>query len=37
MGWWLSGYLSYGDFPTKGYNQPESFKYARGAVLNRDL
>jgi hydrogenase large subunit len=33
----LSGYLSYGDFPTKGYNQPESFKYARGAVLNRDL
>jgi hydrogenase large subunit len=33
----LSGYLSYGDFPTKGYNQPESFKFARGAVLNRDL
>jgi hydrogenase large subunit len=33
----LSGYLSYGDFPTKGYNQPESFKYVRGAVLNRDL
>jgi len=33
----LTGYLSYGDFPTKGYNQPDSFKYARGAVLNRDL
>jgi hydrogenase large subunit len=33
----LTGYLSYGDFPTKGYNQPESFKYTRGAVLNRDL
>ena len=33
----LTGYLSYGDFPTKGYNQPESFKYVRGAVLNRDL
>jgi hydrogenase large subunit len=33
----LTGYLSYGDFPTRGYNQPESFKYARGAVLNRDL
>ncbi|HLY40625.1 MAG TPA: nickel-dependent hydrogenase large subunit [Terracidiphilus sp.] len=33
----LHNYLSYGDFPTKGYNQPESFKYSRGAVLNRDL
>ena len=33
----LSGYLSYGDFPTKGYNEPDAFKYARGAVLNRDL
>ena len=33
----LHNYLAYGEFPTKGYNQPESFKYARGAVLNRDL
>jgi hydrogenase large subunit len=33
----LSNYLSYGEYPTKGYNNPESFKYARGAVLNRDL
>ena len=33
----LQNYLSYGDFPTKGYNHPESFKYPRGAVLNRDL
>ena len=33
----LSNYLCYGEFPTKGYGQPESFKYARGAVLNRDL
>jgi hydrogenase large subunit len=33
----LNGYLSYGDFPTKGYNNPDAFKYARGAVLNRDL
>jgi hydrogenase large subunit len=33
----LHNYLSYGEFPTKGYNQPESFKFARGAVLNRDL
>ena len=33
----LSNYLSYGEYPTKGYNNPDSFKYARGAVLNRDL
>jgi len=33
----LSNYLSYGEFPTKGYGNPQSFKYARGAVLNRDL
>ncbi len=33
----LHNYLCYGDFPTKGYNHPEAFKYARGAVLNRDL
>ncbi len=33
----LHNYLSYGEFPTKGYGQPDSFKYARGAVLNRDL
>jgi hydrogenase large subunit len=33
----LHNYLCYGEFPTSGYNHPESFKYARGAVLNRDL
>ena len=33
----LKNYLSYGDFPTRGYNNPDSFKYARGAVLGRDL
>ena len=33
----LKNYLCYGEFPTKGYSQPEAFKYARGAVLNRDL
>jgi hydrogenase large subunit len=33
----LKNYMSYGEFPTKGYSQPESFKYARGVVLNRDL
>jgi hydrogenase large subunit len=33
----LKNYLSYGEFPTRGYDQPQSFKFARGAVLNRDL
>ena len=33
----LHNYLCYGEFPTRGYGHPESFKYARGAVLNRDL
>ncbi|MGA2808050.1 MAG: nickel-dependent hydrogenase large subunit [Terracidiphilus sp.] len=33
----LKNYLSYGEYPTKGYGQPEAFKYPRGVVLNRDL
>jgi hydrogenase large subunit len=33
----LTNYLCYGEFPTKGYGQPQSFKYPRGVVLNRDL
>ncbi len=33
----LSNYLSYGEFPTRGYAQIEAFKYPRGVVLNRDL
>jgi len=33
----LKNYLAYGDYPTKGYNNPDSFKFARGAVLGRDL
>jgi hydrogenase large subunit len=33
----LSNYLAYGEFPTKGFAHPESFKYQRGAVLGRDL
>jgi hydrogenase large subunit len=37
IGGGLSNYLSYGEFPTKGYNNPESFKYPRGVILNRDL
>ncbi|MDR3727162.1 MAG: nickel-dependent hydrogenase large subunit [Terracidiphilus sp.] len=33
----LKNYLCYGEYPTQGYGKPESFKYARGVILNRDL
>ncbi|UCF39272.1 MAG: nickel-dependent hydrogenase large subunit [Acidobacteriota bacterium] len=33
----LTNYLCYGDLPTRGYNQPESFKFPRGAILGRNL
>jgi hydrogenase large subunit len=33
----LKNYLCYGEFPTKGYGQTDSFKFARGAILGRDL
>ena len=37
IGGGLSNYLSFGDFPTNGFNNPDSFKMPRGAILNRDL
>ena len=37
IGGGLSNYLSYGEFPTEGYGNPDKFKYARGVILNRDL
>jgi hydrogenase large subunit len=33
----LKNYLAYGEYPTRGYSNPDSFKFARGAVLGRDL
>jgi hydrogenase large subunit len=33
----LKNYLCYGEYPTRGYSQTDSFKFARGAVLGRDL
>jgi hydrogenase large subunit len=33
----LSNYLAYGDLPTRGYAQVDSFKLPRGAILNRNL
>jgi len=37
IGGGLSNYLSFGDFPANGYNNTDSFKMPRGAILNRDL
>jgi hydrogenase large subunit len=33
----LSNYMSYGEYPTKGYGDPATFKIPRGVVLGRDL
>jgi hydrogenase large subunit len=37
VGGGLKNYLVYGDLPTKGYGFPDSYKFPRGAILNRDL
>jgi hydrogenase large subunit len=37
VGGGLKNYLAYGDLPTRGYNQPEHFKFPRGAILDRNL
>lgn len=37
IGGGLKNYLSYGDLPTQGYNDPSSFKIPRGAVLDRNI
>ncbi|MDZ7267537.1 MAG: nickel-dependent hydrogenase large subunit [candidate division KSB1 bacterium] len=37
IGGGLTNYLAYGEFPTRSYNQPDSFKFPRGAILNRNL
>jgi hydrogenase large subunit len=33
----LKNYLAYGDLPTRGYGAPDFFKFARGAILDRNL
>ena len=37
IGGGLTNYMSFGDFPSNGYNNPDSFKMPRGVILNRDL
>ncbi len=33
----LRNYLAYGDLPTRSYNEVDSFKFPRGAILDRNL
>jgi hydrogenase large subunit len=37
VGGGLPNYMSYGDLPVRGYGDPTSFKFPRGAILNRNL
>ncbi len=37
VGGGLPNYLSYGDLPTRGYNDPAGFKFPRGAIIDRNL
>jgi hydrogenase large subunit len=37
IGGGLDNYLCYGDLPMYGYNDPGNFKFARGAILGRNL
>lgn len=37
IGGGLSNYLAYGDLPTNGFGDVDSFKFPRGIILNRNL
>jgi hydrogenase large subunit len=37
IGGGLSNYMAYGDLPTRGYGDVTSFKFPRGAILDRNL
>jgi hydrogenase large subunit len=37
IGGGLGNFLVYGDLPTNGYNDPSSFLFPSGALLNRDI
>jgi len=37
IGGGLPNYLAYGDLPTRGFNNPDYFKFPRGAILDRNL
>ena len=37
IGQGIGNYMTYGDFPTNGYNDPSSFKFPSGVIKNRDI
>ncbi len=37
IGGGLPNYMAYGDLPMNGYNDPSSFKFPRGVIMNRNL
>ncbi len=37
IGGGMENFLCYGDFPTHGYNQTDSFKFPRGIILGQNL
>lgn len=37
IGGGLGNYLVYGDLPLNGYNDPSSYKFPAGAILNKDV
>jgi hydrogenase large subunit len=37
IGGGLKNYMAYGDLPTAGYNNVDSYKFPRGIILDRDL
>jgi len=37
VGGGLPNYMAYGDLPMNGYNDPSSFKFPRGVIMNRNL
>lgn len=37
IGGGLGSYMAYGDLPTNGYNDPTSFKFPSGVILNKDI
>ncbi len=37
IGGGLGSYMAYGDFPTNGYRDTTSYKFASGVILNKDI
>ena len=37
IGGGLGSYMVYGDLPTNGFNDPSSFKFPSGVILNKDI